>query len=148
MFSVCYFSTSRFLATDFNAETITVSLHHTLQISLCYSIHKDLSSRLDFQLSTGISRFLHHLPTSNSGNLNPILCCNCQLSRCISSRLSSQSSTLDCQLSTDYLNYFSWPGILVIEPRDGPSRKHNFLKITLLLLAYFLGWERIYQVVA
>jgi hypothetical protein len=29
-----------------------------------------------------LSRFLNHLPTANSGTLNPSLCCNCQLSRC------------------------------------------------------------------
>jgi hypothetical protein len=40
-------STSRFRATDFNTETITISLNYSLQIS-----HKIFSSQPDFQLST------------------------------------------------------------------------------------------------
>jgi hypothetical protein len=44
-------------------------------------MYKDFSSLPDFQLSTELFRFLHHLPTANSGSLNPILCCNCQLKR-------------------------------------------------------------------
>jgi hypothetical protein len=43
-----------------------VSLNHTLQISLYYSTHKVFSSVPDFQLSTEITRFHHHLPTANS----------------------------------------------------------------------------------
>jgi hypothetical protein len=70
------------MVTDFNTGTITLSLNHTLQISLYYSTHKDFSSLPDFQLSTELSRLLHQLPTANSGTLNPVLCCSCQLSRC------------------------------------------------------------------
>jgi hypothetical protein len=54
----------------------------TLQISLYYRTHTDFSSLPDFQLLTELSRFLHRLPTANSGTLSPNLCCNCQLSRC------------------------------------------------------------------
>jgi hypothetical protein len=45
-------STSRFLATDFNTGTITVSLNHTLQISLYYSTYNVFYSQPDFQLSS------------------------------------------------------------------------------------------------
>jgi hypothetical protein len=38
------------------------------------------------------------LPTANSGTLNPILCCNCQLSRCHVFSVFLNSSTLDCYL--------------------------------------------------
>jgi hypothetical protein len=50
--SACYTLHSRFLVTDFNRGTITISLNHTLQISLYYSTHKFFSSQPDFQLST------------------------------------------------------------------------------------------------
>jgi hypothetical protein len=43
-------STSRFLVTDFNTGTITVSLNYTLQISWYHSTHKVSSSQPDFQL--------------------------------------------------------------------------------------------------
>jgi hypothetical protein len=50
-------STSRFLATDFNTGTVTVSLNYTLQIT-----HK-VFSQLDLQLSTlATNSFLHSLP--------------------------------------------------------------------------------------
>jgi galactitol-specific phosphotransferase system IIC component len=45
-------STIRFLATDFNTGTITVSLNHILQLSLSYVTHKDFSSLLDIQNDT------------------------------------------------------------------------------------------------
>jgi hypothetical protein len=59
--------TGRFLVTDFKTGTVTVSLNHTLQISLYCSTHKDFSSLSDFQLSTELARFLPHLRTANSG---------------------------------------------------------------------------------
>jgi hypothetical protein len=82
--------TSRILVTDFNTGNTTVSLNHTFQISLYSSTHKNFSSLPDFQLSTEISRFLHHLASANSGTLNPILWRTAN-----SSQLSSQRSTLD-----------------------------------------------------
>jgi hypothetical protein len=71
--SLYYSLQYRFLATDLNTGTITASLNHTLQISLYCNTHKDFSSLLDFQLLTELSRFFHH---------PPVLCCNCQQSRC------------------------------------------------------------------
>jgi hypothetical protein len=94
--------TSRILETDFNIVIIPVSLSHTLQISLYYVTHNNVSSLSDLQLSTELSRFLHQLPTANSGILNPVLCCNCQLSRChllsviVDCRLQSSKSKTYC----------------------------------------------------
>jgi hypothetical protein len=44
--------TSRILVTDFYTGAITVSLNHSVKISLYYSTPKDLSSLPNFQLST------------------------------------------------------------------------------------------------
>jgi hypothetical protein len=65
-------STSRFLVTDFNIVIITVSL----------SLQHTWSLLFTARLPTELSRLLRYLPTANSETLNPILCCNCQLSRC------------------------------------------------------------------
>jgi hypothetical protein len=78
------------------------------------------------------------------------------------------SSIFDCRFSTnplqslpnystvisrDSLSYsFSWPGILVIQPRSGPNRKHRFHSysstILRLLPAYSFPQERVYWAVA
>jgi hypothetical protein len=101
--SVCYISTIRFLATDFNTGTIKVSLNHTLHISLYYSTCKIFSSLPDFQLSTALARLLHHPPTANSRTLNPILCCNCHVFSLLFAELNSwlpSPETLSILLTT------------------------------------------------
>jgi hypothetical protein len=47
VYSACYVSTRRFLATDFNTGTATVSLNYTFKMS-----YKFFSSQPDFQIST------------------------------------------------------------------------------------------------
>jgi hypothetical protein len=73
-------STLCFLAMDFNTRTTTVSMNHTLQISLYYSTCKVFSLLPNLELSTELAQQLHHLPTAISRTLSPILCCSCQLS--------------------------------------------------------------------
>jgi hypothetical protein len=94
-------STNRFLATDSNTGTITVSLNYTLQIS-----HKVFSSQPDFQLSTHgtvTDSFLHSsvqnwlgcpsfLPYNISARTNrkhssPILVGPCLALRCVTTVL-------------------------------------------------------------
>jgi hypothetical protein len=89
------------------------------------------SSQADFQL-TELTQFLNHLPTANSGTLNPILCCNCQLPCCHYIRMPNLNSQL--------------AGILIIQPWGRPNRKHRFLTILSLLLVYSLLRERVYRV--
>jgi hypothetical protein len=121
--SVYYSPHYRFLATDFNTGTITVSLNHTLQISLYYITHKGFSSPLDFQLLTELSRFFHHLP---------ILCCNCHLFSII----------FDCLLKR-LLQLFSLYNL-----GAAPTQKTMFLTILLLLRVCSFPREPVYRVVA
>jgi hypothetical protein len=97
--SVITASTILFLATDFNTGAITVSVNYILQISLYYSTCKVFSSLPDFQPNSLNSSIICQLPTpelsiqfspatSNSGTLNPVLCCNFQL------RISQSNSLL------------------------------------------------------
>jgi hypothetical protein len=114
-------STICFLATVFNTGTITLSLNQRIQILLYHSTCEDFSSLPDFQLSTELSR-LHHLPTANSGNLNPILCYNCHLFSLIIPEVNSRRiDHLGLRNRLTQIILF----VLLITPRHGPSRKHS-----------------------
>jgi hypothetical protein len=99
--------TSHILVTNFNTGTITVSLNHTLQISLYYSTHKDFSSLPEFQLQMNSLYFS----------------VNCQLPTPEFSIQFSPTTAkyliiiFDCRLSTDSLN---------ITNLHGANRKHRF----------------------
>jgi hypothetical protein len=91
-------STIRFLATDFNTETTSVSLNYTLQISRNYSTWKVFFSQPDFQL--------HWTAFNNSDASIQLLCSQAQI--LADWRLETQptlsclrfSISFDCRLKT------------------------------------------------
>jgi hypothetical protein len=88
---------TRTRAAAVGSHRLTAELRHG-QISLYYSTHKNFSSLPDFQLSTELSRLLHHLPTAKCQS-NSLL----QLQSLLTSLRGVQ---LYCQIWTDSLSYF------------------------------------------
>jgi hypothetical protein len=96
-------------------------------------------------MSTKLSLFRsHHQPSVNSEILNPILCYNCQLSRC---HLFQSSSSAESQLSTANSQLTLSNELFFITTLQGPNRKHCS-QISLLLLAYLLLRKTDYRAVA
>jgi hypothetical protein len=112
-----------FLEMDFNTGTIIVSLSYILQISRYYSTREVFSTKPDFQL--------HWTALNNSDASIQFLCSQAHV--LLSWRLETQLT--HCHLfSIIQLPYQEAPSIIfVIQHQGGPSRKHLFLTITLLL---------------
>jgi hypothetical protein len=93
-------------------------------MSLCYSTRKVYSSLPEFQLSTELTQLLHHLPTANSGILNPILCCNCQLLSLIFAELNSRLPILNWLNITTLHRFQHYPYCCVF---TDPLLRNRFL---------------------
>lgn len=110
------------------ATDLQKSHHH-------YSRHKDFSSLADFNSKLN-GRFLHHLPTANSGNLNPILCYNCKLPLC--HLFSVIFANLNFWLSAHLGNSGTQIILAAWDPRYISSgrtqRKHHFIYCCVLIL--------------
>jgi hypothetical protein len=156
-------STIRFLATDFNTGTTTVSLNYTLQISPYYNTHKVFSSQPSLQLHGTALNSDASVPQFNS-YAPKLICCQAGVSKLNwFVDISSQSSSTT--ISKDSLNSLSaaWDPhyISLRRPQQKTPCKNNsstvielcFLRscietVDLLLRACSFSWETFYRVVA